>query len=404
MKLFRLLPITVLTFFLAQSSHAVLPRLKIKPAFPELSIFRPLWLCEPPDGSKRLFVAQQDGMVLIMPKDRSSKETNVFLDITDRKPLEKNEEGLLGFTFHPKFKKNGKFYIFYSQQNPKRSVISEFQVSKTDPNKADKSSERILMQFERPEWNHDGGEIEFGPDGYLYIATGDGGGRNDQFGNSQNPGSWLAKILRIDVNSKTRDLPYGIPKDNPFVGKKEFRPEIWAWGMRNPWRFSFDRKTGELYCGDVGQNLWEEIDIIKRGGNYGWNYREAFHEFTNTPPAGLKFEDPILEYPHVATLSTNHTPGQSITGGYVYRGKKIPSLRGVYLYSDFVSGTLWGLRYEKGKVTEAAPLEELNMRTKALGLVRQVASFGQDGDGELYVLCYNGKIYELEEMKADEKK
>jgi quinoprotein glucose dehydrogenase len=396
MKYLHLVQITAL-LFLAGQTHAALPQLKLKSAFPDVKPFRPLWLCEAPDDTKRLFVAQQNGTVFILPKDKASRETNVFLDISDRKPLEKNEEGLLGFAFHPKFKKNGKFYIFYSQQNPRRSIISEFQVSKTDPNKADVSSERILMQFGRPEWNHDGGEILFGPDGYLYIGTGDGGGKNDQFGNSQKPATWLAKILRIDVNSRTGDLPYGIPLDNPFIKNKQFKPEIYAWGLRNPWRFSFDRKTGELYCGDVGQNLWEEVDIIKRGGNYGWNYREGFHPFTNTPPTGVKFEEPIIEYPHLATQTTNHTPGMSITGGYVYRGKKIPSLQGVYLYSDFVSGTLWGLRYEKGKVTESGVLEDVS---KGVALLRQPASFGEDRDGEVYVLCYDGRIYELEEVKA----
>lgn len=379
-------------------SAEALPKLELKNAFPNLNFFRPLWLCEAPDGSKRLFVAQQDGKVWILPKDRTSKDAKLFFDITERKPLEKNEEGLLGFAFHPKFKKNRKFYVFYSQQNPMRSIISEFQVSKKNRDEADKSTERIVLEFKRPEWNHDGGQINFGPDNYLYIAVGDGGGRNDQFKHGQRPDSLLAKFLRIDVDSRTGDLQYGIPKDNPFVKDPKFAPETWAYGLRNVWRFSFDRKTGELYAGDVGQDKWEEINIIRKGGNYGWSFREGFHEFgTETPPAGAKFEDPILEYPHVATQSTNHTPGLSVTGGYVYRGKKIPNLRGVYLYADFAVGTIWGLRYEKGKVTAQGVFYE---RPKLQHPPWQFTSFGEDNDGEVYVMTYEGntgKIFEFVE-------
>ena len=408
MNVSRLLQIAVAAILLNATANAALPTVDMKVAYPELKFDRPLWLTEAPDGTKRIFVAQQNGKVLILPKDRNGKETKTFFDISDRKPFEKNEEGLLGFAFHPKFKKNGKFYVYYSQQDPKRSVISEFQVSKTKFDEADKTTERILLQVPQPEWNHNGGEIAFGPDGYLYIAFGDGGGANDQFHNGQNPKTLLAKILRIDVDGKTERKQYGIPKDNPFANDPQMKPETWAWGLRNPWRFSFDRKTGELYCGDVGQNKWEEVNIIKKGGNYGWNYRESFHEFTNTPPANVKFEDPILEYPHSTSIGTNHTPGLSITGGYVYRGSKIPALRGVYLYADFMVGTLWGLRYEKGKVTEDGVLVEAPKNPTAEPnkppTLRQIASFGEDGSGEVYILAYDGKIYELEEVKTTAKK
>jgi glucose/arabinose dehydrogenase len=373
-----------------------IPLVHFKQTYSNVPMQRPLWLCEAPDHSKRIFVIEQAGRILIMPADRSRSDAKVFLDLTDRKPFEKNEEGVLGFAFHPKYKKNGKFYLFYSQQEPKRSVISEFQVSK-NPDGADKTSERILMQWERPNWNHDGGEIEFGPDGYLYISVGDGGGKNDQYGNSQKKDSLLAKILRIDVDARTEGLPYGIPRDNPFLMDKSFRPEIYAWGMRNPWRFSFDRKTGLLYCGDVGQDKWEEIDIIQKGGNYGWSYREGSHEFKEGAPADAKFIDPILEYPHNASLGTNHQPGISITGGYVYRGKKISGLQGVYVYADWGTGTVWGLRYEKGKVTASRVLE---LAPKVFP-ARQVCSFGEDANGELYLLGYDHKIYQMEESPKE---
>ncbi|MFN7140609.1 MAG: PQQ-dependent sugar dehydrogenase [Limisphaerales bacterium] len=395
MKLLSIVPIAALYLSLTCSAEAAsLPKVEMRVAYPELKFERPLWLCEAPDGTGRIFVAQQGGKVLILPKDRNGKETKLFLDLSDRKPWEKNEEGLLGFAFHPKFKSNRKFYVYYSQQNPKRSVISEFLVSIDDPDQANKFSERIIMEVEQPDWNHNGGQISFDPDGYLYITLGDGGGHNDKYNTGQKPDTLLAKILRIDVDSRSGNLQYGIPKDNPFLKNKEFRPETWAWGLRNVWRFSFDRKTGELYAADVGQNKWEEINIIKKGGNYGWSFREGFHEFgTNTPPVGVKFEDPILEYPHTVGQTTNHTPGLSVTGGYVYRGNKIPALRGVYLYGDFVFGTLWGLRYEKGKVTTHGVLVEM---PKGQNPPRQIASFGEDGAGEVYVLAYDGRIYELE--------
>jgi glucose/arabinose dehydrogenase len=395
MILSRCLGFAAISLLLLQNNvvSAELPKVEMKVAFPALTFTRPLWLCEAPDGSERLFVAQQDGKVLILPKERTGGDTKMFLNITDRKPWVENEEGLLGFAFHPKFKKNRKFYIYYSQQNPKRSVISEIQAAKNDPDRADLTTERIIMEIPQPDWNHNGGQITFGPDNYLYIALGDGGGGNDKYQNGQNLNSVLAKILRIDVDSRTGDLQYGIPKDNPFVGKPGAAPETWAWGLRNPWRFSFDRKTGELYCADVGQSKWEEIHLITKGANCGWSYREGFHEFgTNTPPSDAKFSDPILEYPHFAAQTTNHTPGLSVTGGYVYRGKKLPSLEGVYLYADFLMGTVWGLRYESGKVLTHGVLVEM---PQGINPPRQIASFGEDANGEVYILAYDGRIYEL---------
>jgi glucose/arabinose dehydrogenase len=388
---------------------APLPVIELKAAFPELKFNRPLWMEEAPDGSKRLFVIEQDGKVLMFPRERGAKEPKVFADISDRKPHVQNEEGLLAFAFDPHFKSNGAFYLYYVQQSPKRSVLSQIQVSKSDPNKADLATERVLLEIPQPYWNHKGGTLVFGPDGYLYLSVGDGGNGGDPHNVGQSGHHLLGKILRLDVNSRTGNLAYGIPKDNPFAAKEKdgspkadpfdttpegLRPEIWAYGLRNVWRMSFDRETGELWAGDVGQDKWEEVDLIVKGGNYGWSVTEGFHDYKKQKAQG-KLIEPIIEYGHNAGMSAeckfpDHSPGISITGGYVYRGKKIPSLRGVYVYGDFAMGTVWGLRYENGQLTEHGTLSTENT-------LRQICSFAEDGEGELYALAFDGKIYELTE-------
>jgi glucose/arabinose dehydrogenase len=386
-----------------------LPALDVKVAFPQLKFDRALWMEEAPDGTGRIIVVEQRGVVRLIPKDRNATETKVFLDISGRKPFVQNEEGLLAFAFHPGFKTNGLFYIYYTQQGPKREVLSEFSVSKSDPDKGDPATERILLEMPHPYWNHNGGTLAFGPDGFLYLSTGDGGMGGDPHNVGQSGHHLLAKILRIDVDSRTGSLPYGIPRDNPFVGKDRngnpkadpfdtqpegVRPEIWAYGLRNVWRMSFDKETGELWAADVGQDKFEEVDLITRGGNYGWSVREGFHDFKNQRLQG-KAIDPVIEYGHTPALAAeskfpNHSTGISITGGYVYRGKKIPSLRGVYVYGDFGAGTIWGLRYENGQVTADGELVKPNSG-------RPIASFGQDSEGELYVVVFDGKIYQLVE-------
>ncbi|MEY2428177.1 MAG: hypothetical protein QOJ40_1062, partial [Verrucomicrobiota bacterium] len=386
-----------------------LPTLELKVAFPTATFTRPLWMEEAPDGSKRLFVVEQAGRILAVSGNRKSDELTPFLDITDRKPQVQNEEGLLAFAFHPQFKTNGLFYVYYTQQSPKREVLSEMRVSSSDPNKADLGTERILLEIPHPYWNHNGGTLLFGPDGYLYLSVGDGGLGGDPHNVGQSGHHLLAKILRLDVNSRTGKLPYGIPKDNPFVGKDDkgnpkadpfdtkpegLRPEIWAYGLRNVWRMSFDRETGQLWAADVGQDKWEEVDLIVKGGNYGWSVREGFHDFKNQKAQG-KLIDPIIEYPHNAGLSAeckfpDHSPGASITGGYVYRGKKIPALRGIYIYADFIMGTVWGLRYENGQVAIHGQLIKPNP-------LHAIASFAEDGAGELYAVVFDGKIYDLVE-------
>jgi quinoprotein glucose dehydrogenase len=351
-------------------------------AFSNLQFDRPIVVTYAKDETNRVFVAGQKGPIHVFPNDQDVEESKVFLDITPKVVYadKQNEEGLLGLAFHPKYKDNGQFFIYYTTTDaPHMSVISRFKVSKDDPNKADPNFEEEIMRIKQPYWNHNGGTIEFGPDGYLYIGLGDGGSANDPHKNGQNLNTLLGSILRIDVDKKDPGLGYAIPKDNPFVGKPNARPEIWAYGVRNIWRHAFDRETGTLWAGDVGQDLWEEIDIIEKGGNYGWNLREGLHSF---PPNSNKSKqgliDPIWEY--------HHNVGKSITGGTVYRGKKLPALKGHYIYGDYVSGLVWGLKYdEKSKtVTANRPIQHNKL---------PIISFGEDADGELYLTTPLGAIY-----------
>lgn len=393
-----------------------LPKISLLPVLTKLTDERPVWMSEAPDGSGRLFIVYQQGKILVTPKGSDGSEARVFFDITDRRPDMDNECGLLSIAFHPGFKTNQLFYVYYNQKNPAnqnskplnfpiRSVISEFRVSETNADFADLKSERIVLQVQQPFGNHKGGQVSFGPDGYLYLGLGDGGSADDPFNSGQNVATLLAKLLRIDVNSKTtngtgdrqRILEYAIPRDNPFVkepdmGERGARKEIYALGLRNPWRFSWDRANGTLWCGDVGQNLWEEIDIIEKGGNYGWPVREGAHHF-KPGPRGAIFEEPVMEYPHRADLQSKslfpeHGIGLSVTGGYVYRGQKFPALTGIYIYADYVFGTIWGLRYDPAarKVTARGTLLEQH---------DNVCSFAEDNDGELYILTQEGKIYQI---------
>jgi glucose/arabinose dehydrogenase len=258
------------------------------------------------------------------------------------------------------------------------NVVSRFRLSKDDPTKLDPDSEEQLVRYtKRPFWNHDGGTVCFGADGCLYIVHGDGGAGNDPYDNAQNLGVLFGKILRIDVDHKDEGKNYAVPKDNPFVGTKGALPEIWAYGLRNPWRISFDRKTGQLWCADVGQNLFEEIDLIVKGGNYGWNRREGFHPFGGRGTGRQKeFIEPIWEY--------NHEVGKSITGGTVYRGKQFPELEGHYLHADYVTSKIWALKYDEklNRVTANRPIPDPT---------KPVMSFGEDEAGELYFMTYSPK-------------
>ena len=334
--------------------------------------FRPIFITHAGDGSNRVFVAEQTGMIYSLPADPTAKTAKRVLDIRDRVKYSdrQNEEGLLGLAFHPEFKSNGHLYLYYTRQDDAHtSVISRFTA---DPKSGivDPASEQVIMLIDQPFWNHNGGTIAFGPDGYLYIALGDGGSGNDPYRNAQNLSVLLGSILRIDVDHQDEGLAYAIPKDNPFVGQEGARGEIYAYGVRNIWRMAFDRQTGHLWAGDVGQNLWEEIDIITKGGNYGWNLREGHHVFGNESTEGrTDLIEPVWEY--------DHQIGKSITGGTVYRGSSVPELVGKYVYADYVTGKIWALNYDEanGKVisNEAIPTDKL-----------PVITFGEDEAGEVY--------------------
>lgn len=385
--------------------------LKTVRAYPNLKPRRPVAITHAADGSGRLFVVSEYGQLLILPKDQNATETQTFLDIEAKVDYEEkeNEEGLLGLAFHPKFKENGQFFIYYTAKEPPHtSVISRFTVSK-DSNKADPQSEEVLLTIKQPFWNHNGGNLLFGPDGYLYIGLGDGGSANDPQGNGQKMSTMLGKILRIDVDRKDAGKAYAIPKDNPFVGKAGVAPEIYAVGVRNIWGMAFDPATKLFYAADVGQNLWEEINIIEKGGNYGWSVREAFHKFDKSEPKvttktgpgrtpdlqnkldpkdNPAFIDPIWEYHH-------DTDGKSITGGVVYRGKKLPELVGHFVYADYVSGKIWALKYDE--------------KTKRVVANRPIAgpegfnipcmTIGADEAGELYLGDSFGQLWQFEATK-----
>ena len=347
---------------------------------------RPIIITNPGDGTNRVVVAMQQGQIHLIPNNSKAEKSKIFLDISSKvRYIDKeNEEGLLGLAFHPDYKKNGEFFAYYTvKHTPHLCVISRFKVSKDNPDQADSAYEEVLIEIPHPFWNHKGGTLAFGPDGYLYCAIGDGGDGNDPYNNGQNLGTLLGKIIRIDVNKKDTGMKYSIPKDNPFVGQKA-APEIFAYGLRNVWRMAFDKTTGNLWAADVGQNLWEEINIIKKGGNYGWAIREGAHPFGNYESKSAQTViDPIYEY--------DHRVGKSITGGFVYRGKKIPELQGHYLYADYISGKVYALNYD-------------NKTSKVLGNYSipspmfPIITFGEDEEGEAYfaVVTGNGKgIYKL---------
>ena len=328
---------------------------------------QPLFLTASPDDTNRLFVVEQDGRILIVKGDRVL--TTPFLDIS-KKLSTGGERGLLGLAFHPHFSSNGRLFVNYTRAQDRATVIAEYHAS-SNPNQVIRD-ESVLLIIPQPYGNHNGGMIAFGPDHYLYIGMGDGGSGGDPENYAQNPNELLGKFLRIDVDQPP---PYGIPPDNPFV-KEHGRPEIFAWGLRNPWRFSFDQKTGNLWAGDVGQHAWEEIDVIKKGKNYGWRLLEGTHCFNP--------ETHCRQVPHLVDPVTEYAQEQgrcSVTGGYVYRGEKIPDLVGTYVFGDFCSGEIWGYLDGETRILQSTDL--------------QISSFGQDRDGELYVVGYEGEIFRI---------
>ena len=342
---------------------------------------RPLYLTHAGDGSGRLFVVEQSGSVWIVTDGQ--KSATPFLDVSDLISPSVfgggyTEQGLLGLAFAPDYATSGRFYINYTDTNG-NTVVARYSVSAHDPNAADPASAVTILTQEQPYPNHNGGQLAFGADGYLYIALGDGGAGGDPENRAQNLGMWLGKILRIDVSGEG----YTLPDDNPFVGIEGALPEIWAYGLRNPWRFSFDTATNDLYIGDVGQGEWEEIDFQPAdstgGENYGWRPLEGTHPY-NDEPAPQNAVMPVAEY--------SHSEGISVSAGYVYRGTLLPDLVGVYFYGDFGSGTIWSLYRDANGAWQNTVFKQ--------NTGNAISSFGQDENGELYLVNYNGTILRLE--------
>lgn len=352
--------------------------LAIVQAFPNLSFQNPLFLTHAGDGTDRLFIVEQGGLIKVFNNapNAPASGVNTFLNISTLLSSTSAEEGLLGLAFDPNYETNGFFYVYYTAPSPLRSVVARYHVS-SNPNVADPSSGVPILEFDQPYTNHNGGCLAFGPDGYLYIASGDGGSGGDPENRAQNLTTLLGKILRIDV----RTDPYSIPLTNPFATHATNRKEIFAYGLRNPWRISFDRMTGLLWVGDVGQNQTEEVDIVRAGNNMGWKPCEGNHVYGGSAGCPAQYTPAITTY--------EHDLGQSITGGYVYRGNTVPALTGKYLYGDFVSGRVWALTYNS-----AGPSTTTQIATFNAGL----SSFGEDQAGEVYITGYgDGRIYKFQE-------
>jgi glucose/arabinose dehydrogenase len=319
-------------------------------------------------------VVEQPGRIRIVSGGRVL--STPFLDITDR-VRSGGERGLLSVAFHPLYAQNGYFYVDYTDRNGD-TRIERYSVT-DDPNRSDPASAHLIVEIDQPYANHNGGLVMFGPDGMLYIGMGDGGAAGDPHNNGQNRATLLGDLLRIDVD---HGATYTIPADNPYVRTRGVRPEIWAWGLRNPWRFCFDRAAGLLYIADVGQNKWEEVDVVStksKGLNFGWNIMEGDHCYRLPLCNRRGLVTPVLEY--------DHKQGCSITGGFVYRGRRIPFLAGCYLFSDYCSGWIRSFRYADGRATD---LKEWDV-----GDVGNVTSFGEDASGELYVCTMDGRVMRL---------
>ncbi len=357
-------------------------------AFPSLEFRRPVDLQSPRDGSGRLFVVEQDGVIRVFPNRPDVRASDVFLDIRDQVNTNGNEMGLLGLAFSPRFATDKTFYVDYTASKLTRRLtrIARFTAGR-DGQSANRETEDVVIEIAQPFSNHKGGQVAFGPDGMLYIAMGDGGSAGDPHGNGQDRGALLGKLLRLDVSQP----PYVIPSDNPFRGNtRGWKEEVWAYGLRNPWRFSFDRKTGELWAGDVGQVTYEEINLIEKGKNYGWDCREGKHAYQPASErsdacagvAANEFVDPVWEY--------GRQEGISVTGGYVYRGRALPDLVGWYVYADYGSGRIWALR-KNGNAVDNRLLVDSDI---------MISSFGVDEADELYLCAHDfrnepTKIYKL---------
>ena len=341
---------------------------------------QPVDLQSAPGDTNRLFIVEKPGLIRVF--QGGALLSRPFLDISSR-VSNGTEQGLLGLTFHPQFATNRRFYVDYTDGNGDTRVVEFLADAGLDSASA---TEREILLVAQPAANHNGGQLAFGPDGYLYVALGDGGGAGGTYHNGQNLGSLLAKLLRLNVDMGS---PYSVPPDNPFVGQTGAKEETWDYGLRNPWRFSFDRLTGDIYIGDVGQDLYEEVDYEPHqagGKNYGWSIMEGFHCYNASTcnKAGLTL--PVAEYAH--------SDGCSITGGYIYRGSEIPELNGVYFYGDYCTGIVRSFKIDQGNAVNAQDWTS-TLRTQSGGRMEQLSSFGQDARGELYLVLLTGEVYQI---------
>ena len=358
-------------------------------------LLQPLYATAAPGQPDLLYVLEKAGRIRLIDLKKSEILEPPFLDIREQVSTH-SERGLLGLAFPDDYPKTGIFYIHYNDVDG-TTVLARMARSESNVKQADPASEEKLLTVKQPWANHDGGQLCFGPDGMLYLGLGDGGAANDPNNAGQDGNSLLGKILRLEVSSKA-NTAYRIPKDNPFVGDENFCDEIWCYGLRNPWRFSFDRKTGDLWIGDVGQNKWEEIDFAAVGTaaglNFGWRVREAAHDFNTDDPRPENMVDPIHEYAQGGPRNA-----RSVTGGYVYRGKAVPTLESWYVFGDYVSGQVWAIQQQAGQRTAYVDLSKY-LDKQGVGYVPGLASFGEDAAGELYLLSLSGgEIYRL--VKAE---
>ncbi|MFK7850356.1 MAG: sorbosone dehydrogenase family protein [Akkermansiaceae bacterium] len=352
---------------------------------------RPVWAGAPSSVKGKLWVMEQAGTVFIVDLKTGEREKEPFLEITDQVTRKGNEQGLLGLAFDPNFEKNGRYYVNFNKKKGGDSVVVRF-VSE-DRRTTDPGSGETILEYDQPYGNHNGGWLDFGPDGYLYVATGDGGSANDPKNLAQDMSSLLGKVLRLDVSGAEG---YEVPSDNPYLKKKGVMPEIIASGLRNPWRCSFDRKTGDFWIGDVGQNAWEEIDMVKKGElfekNFGWRLREGEIKTPKKKVGGAKPDDneePVYVYAH----GTGPTEGLSVTGGFVYRGSEIPDLQGRYVFADYANPRIWSFELKDGKASGFS--DHTSELQPEGGRINQVSSFAEDADGELYLLDHTGAVYRI---------
>ena len=370
------------------AAESDIPKITASRIWKEAKLRRPIQLVQRPDNNDLVYIAEQSGRIVELDRSKDPVTTSTWLDYRDPVNDQFNEQGLLSMAFHPKFATDRRVFLYYSAESPMREVLASMKVG--DDGKPDPKTATIILEQPSFEWNHNGGTVLFGPDGMLYLSFGDGGSGNDPWGHGQDMNTWLAKVIRIDVDRVEAGQTYSVPADNPFVGQAGIKPEIWASGLRNVWRMSFDRSTGDLWGGDVGQNKWEEIDLILKGKNFGWRPREGRHATRGVKDASddaSRFEEPVAEY--------DHSEGISVTGGFVYRGAKHPSMQGIYLYGDYQFGTVWGLRYDTKASTMTTDPERLFRKRFC------IASFGELNDGTVLMCCTEGgadgpgSIYEL---------